>query len=190
MSEMKPFHGQPLIVLDLQRAIDHPSWGVRNNPDAENRISGLLAVWRQNAWPIIHIKHDSMSPTSTYYHGQIGNKFKPEVEPHSGEIIISKSTHSAFIEPALSQALAKLDARAFLLVGVKTNNSIETTVRHGSNLGYAITLLEDGCFTHDQTDWNGKHWSAEDVHAFTLSNLSGEYCQIATTKDVLRQITP
>ena len=38
-----PPAGAVLLLIDLQQAIDHPSWGVRNNPHAEEQIGRLLA---------------------------------------------------------------------------------------------------------------------------------------------------
>jgi len=35
-----------LIVIDLQKAIDHPGWGERNNPDAEKNVGRLRQAWR------------------------------------------------------------------------------------------------------------------------------------------------
>lgn len=175
----------PLVILDLQNAIDHPDWGVRNNPEAEANVAALLGVWRKNKWPVIHVKHDSTNPKSHYYTGQSSNRFKADVAPIAGETIITKTVHSAFVESGLREALSKLGVKSLLLTGVKTNNSIETTVRHGSNIGFDIYLLADGCFTHDQTDWNGKTWRAEDIHAVALSNLDREYCTVTTTKSVL-----
>ena len=179
----------PLIILDLQKAIDHPDWGIRNNPNVEANLAKLLTIWRKNKWPVIHVKHDSGNPKSHYYAHQSGNAFKSEVAPIGGEPIVTKTVHSAFVETGLREALAKLGTKHFLLAGVKTNNSIEATVRHGSNLGYDIHLLADGCFTHNQIDWNGKTWSADDIHAIALSNLDGEYCTVTTTKDVLTALS-
>ena len=179
------FANTPLVILDLQKAIDHPDWGVRNNPGAEDNISRLLSFWRQNGWPIIHVRHKSSNPKSHYAPGQSGYDFKPEVEPIDREPIVTKTVHSAFIELRLQDLLADLGTKTLILAGVKTNNSIEASVRHGSNLGYDIHLLADGCFTHDQIDWNGKAWSADDVHAITLSNLDGEYCTVTTVEAVL-----
>ena len=175
----------PLVILDLQKAIDHTDWGVRNNFEAEHNIKRLLSLWRKKGWPVIHVRHKSSNPKSHYALGQSGYDFKPEVEPIDGEPIVTKTVHSAFIESGLREALADLGTKTLILAGVKTNNSIEATVRHGSNLGYDIYLLADGCFTHDQMDWNGNAWSADDVHAITLSNLDGEYCTITTVDAVL-----
>lgn len=189
MTTSHPLAGAPLVLVDLQRAIDHPDWGVRNNPDAEKNLAQLLELWRAKAWPVIHVKHDSNSPTSHYRPGQRGHDFKPEVMPIDGEIIISKTTNSAFVEPDLRDTLSVIGQSKLYLAGVKTNNSIETTVRHGGNLGYDIHLIADGCFTHDQVDWNGKTWSAADVHAMALSNLDGEYCTVTTTAEILAALT-
>lgn len=179
------FKNTPLVILDLQKAIDHPDWGVRNNSDAEANIGRLLSVWRERRWPVIHVRHKSSNPASHYRAGQNGYDFKSEVKPIDAETVVTKTVHSAFIESGLRDKLLALSTQTLILAGVKTNNSIEATVRHGHNLGYDIHLLADGCFTHDQVDWNGNPWSADDVHAMSLSNLDGEYCTVTTVETVL-----
>jgi len=176
---------KPLVILDLQKAIDHPAWGTRNNPGTEDRLAQLLSVWRLRGWPVLHVRHNSSNLSSLYREGKSYYGFKPEVAPISGEPVLTKTVHSAFVEDGLRNALADIGTKTFILAGVKTNNSIEATVRHGSNLGYDIHLLADGCFTHDQKDWGGKSWSADDVHLLTLSNLDREYCNVTIIDEVL-----
>jgi nicotinamidase-related amidase len=171
-----------LLLVDLQRAISHPDWGTRNNPDAEKSIAQLLSHWRAKGWPVIHIRHDSTNPASHYRPGQPGNDFTPETTPLSGELVIAKRTNSAFIGTDLE---AQLGGRAMVLAGVITNNSVEATARMAGNLGIPTWLVEDACFTFAKTDWNGTPRSAEEVHAMTLANLDGEYCTVLTTKTVL-----
>lgn len=171
-----------LIVIDVQRAIDHPSWGERNNPTAEQRIAQLLAFWRERGMPVYHVRHDSVEPKSTYRPGQPGHDFKPEAIPLPGEPVIAKKTGCAFVGTDLEQRLRQAGNTALVFVGVITNNSVETTVRMAGCLGFSCYLIEDACFTFARKDWNGNPRSAEDVHAMSLANLEGEYCSMLTTE--------
>ena len=95
-----------LLIIDVQKAIDDPSWGDdRNNPNAESNIAKLLALWRERSWPIFHIRHVSRESNSTYRPGQSGAEFKDEVLPRAGERIIEKQTNSAFIGTSLEAEL-------------------------------------------------------------------------------------
>ena len=189
MSIATTLAGVPLVLIDLQNAIDHPDWGERNNPDAEIRIGELLAHWRHADWPIIHIRHDSVNENSHYRPGQAGHDFKSGNQPLAGETVIAKTANSAFIDGVLQAHLDRLGHRTIAVAGVITNNSVDATVRHGGNLGYEIFLLADGCFTFGQTDWNGKCWTADDVHALALSNLDGEYCRVIQTADIISSLS-
>ena len=182
-----------LIIIDLQNAIDHPSWGVRNNPHAEPNVAKLLKVWRlNNVWrtnnhSIYHVRHDSLQPHSHYRPGQPGNDFKPEAMPKAGEPIIVKHTNSAFVGTNLEARLRAAGHTRLFIAGVITNNSVEATVRMAGNLGFETFLIEDACFTFAKRDWNGTMRSAEEVHAMSLANLHGEYCTVIKTADIVEQ---
>src|SRR5258708_17480584 len=88
-----------LLVIDVQRAIDDPSWGERNNPHAELNIAALLAAWRNGGRPIYHVRHDSTEAGSTYRPGQPLHEFKMEAMPLAGEAVIAEQTHNAVLGP-------------------------------------------------------------------------------------------
>jgi hypothetical protein len=48
VSELLPLNA-PLILIDLQNAIDHPSWGQRNNPEAERNVASFAANVASNS---------------------------------------------------------------------------------------------------------------------------------------------
>ena len=183
-----PPSGAVLLLIDLQKAIDHASWGVRNNPSAEAQIGRLLAHWRSRGWPVWHVRHDSTEPDSHYRPGQPGNDFKPEVAPVAGEPVFAKRTNSAFIGTDLEQRLRAGGHGALVVAGVITNNSVEATVRMAGNLGFATYLVADGCFTFGRADWNGVSRSADEVHAMSLANLNGEYCTIVTADALISRL--
>ena len=175
-------------MIDVQKAIDDRSWGVRNNPGAEANIAALLAAWRKAGWPVYHIRHDSTDPESTYRQGQPGHEFKPEALPLDGETVVAKRTNSAFIGTALEARLRAAGQETLVVAGVITNNSVEATVRMAGNLGFATFLVEDAAFTFGRKDWNGGWRTASEVHAMSLANLHGEYCTVVRTTDVLAAI--
>jgi nicotinamidase-related amidase len=178
-----------LIVIDFQKAIDHPSWGQRNNPDAEKNVGALLRAWRTSQRPIYHVRHDSTEPASHYRPGQTGNEFKPECQPLEGETVIVKQTNSAFIGTDLEARLRSSQQNVLIVTGVITNNSVEATVRMAGNLGFDTFLVEDACFTFGRKDWNGRLRTAAEVHAMSLANLHGEYCGVTQTDVVLTSLT-
>ena len=177
-----------LLIIDLQRAIDDPVWskyGPRNNPRAEEWVALLLGAWRAAGRPVIHIRHDSTEPQSTYRPGQPGHDFKPEAAPRSGEQVVAKQTNSAFINTPLQELLESTGVRIVFIAGVTTNNSVEATVRMAGNLGFETYLIEDACFTFARPDYGGRVWSAQEVHSLSLANLHGEYCTVVKAGDLL-----
>ena len=177
-----------LIIIDVQRAIDHPSWGERNNPDAEKNMAALLDAWRKTGRPIYHVRHDSVEPNSTYRPGQPGHDFKPVVAPLSTEVVIAKRTNSAFIGTDLESRLRSAGQQVLVVAGVITNNSVEATVRMAGNLGFDTFLVEDATFTFGRNDWNGVFREAAGVHAMSLANLDGEYCTVVRTSEILKAV--
>ena len=174
-----------LLLVDLQRAVDDPSWGPRNNPHAEANVARLLSAWRSERAPIVHVRHDSVEPQSTYRPGQRGNEFKPEALPLAGETVVVKHTNSAFIGTDLERRLRDQGRSTIVVAGVSSSNSVDATVRMSGNLGFRTLLVEDATFTFDKRDWNGTLRSAADVHALALANLHSEYCTVVTTAQVL-----
>jgi nicotinamidase-related amidase len=179
-----------LIVIDLQQAIDHPTWGKRNHPEAEQNVAALLRAWRRTGRLVYHIRHDSSEPDSHYRPGQPGHDFKPETQPVDGEAVIAKKTNSAFIGTDLETRLRAAGQSTLVVTGAITNNSVEATVRMAGNLGFDTYLVEDAAFTFGRKDWHGTWRTADEVHSMSLANLDGEYCSVVCTRDILDAVEP
>jgi nicotinamidase-related amidase len=65
-----------------------------------------------------------------------------------------------------------------VIVGVSTNNSVESTARSSGNLGFKTFVVADGTFAFEKKDFNGVLRTAEEVHAMALANLYGEYATV------------
>ena len=174
-----------LLLVDLQKAIDDPSWGVRNNPQAEKNIERLISHWRKLRLPVVHVRHVSRDPRSPYRDGQIGVEFKQFARPLPGEPVVTKHVCTAFIGTDLESRLREMGVEEVVIAGVITNNSIESTARVCGDLGFRTIVVADGTFTFGRRDHAGQMRSAEEVHAMSLANLEGEYARVLTTDHIL-----
>jgi nicotinamidase-related amidase len=177
-----------LIVVDVQEGLNHPSWGNRNNPQAEENIAKLLAAWRQTKRPIFHVQHLSTSLHSTLRPGQPGCEIKAIAKPQANEPIIQKRVNSAFIGTDLEAQLRRNTIKTLVITGLTTNHCVSTTARMAGNLGFDTYVVSDATATFDRTGPDGKHYLAEEIHAVSLANLHEEFATIIDTEALLTSV--
>ena len=173
-----------LLLIDIQKGFDDPSWGQRNNPDAEQNAASLLALWRNNAWPVIHVQHLSLEPGSPLAAGLPGVEVRDETKPIAGEKQVQKNVNSAFIGTGLEEYLKSNGIERLVIVGLTTDHCVSTTTRMAGNLGFSVTLVSDATATFDRKGHDGVQHSANDIHEIHLASLNGEFCEVKSTADV------
>ncbi len=174
-----------LLLIDVQKGLDDPSWGKRNNPAAESNIARLLAAWRDLDRPVIHVRHHSTSPTSPLRPESPGNDFKPEAMPLPCEKQVSKTVNSAFIRTGLESYLRNLEIKSLVIVGLTTDHCVSSTTRMAANLGFDVTLVADATATFERKGFDGVVYSADEMHQVNLASLNGEFCAVRTTEELL-----
>lgn len=98
---------------------------------------------------------------------------------------MAKKVHSAFIGTDLAARLEAMGRPPLVICGVLLANSVEATVRNAANLGFAVRLPADACWSCDKRDLTGRLWPAEDVHQLTLALLDGEYAEVTSVAKIL-----
>lgn len=176
-----------LLVIDVQRGFDHPSWGRRNNPDLEGRVAELLDAWRGGGLPVLHARHMSTLAESPLRPGQPGNDFKSVAEPRADEPVFEKRVNSCFIGTTLDDRLRRSDIAGLVLVGLTTNHCVSTTARMAGNLGYAVSVVSDATAAFDRTGPDGVLYPAELVHAMALADLHGEFADVVDTRAAIAE---
>ncbi|QSL86719.1 cysteine hydrolase family protein [Pseudomonas atacamensis] len=174
-----------LIIIDQQKGILHPRLGRRNNPQAEERMLELLALWRLRGRPVIHVQHLSRSPDSVFWPEQDEVEFQERFVPRDGEWLVQKQVPDAFCASGLEAQLCEAGIGQLIIVGVATNNSVESTARTAGNLGFDTWVAEDACYTFDKADYFGTPRTAEEVHGMSLGNLHGEYATVVGSSQIL-----
>ncbi len=179
-----------LVVVDVQQGFLDPSWGHRNNPDAEINVARLIAAWRRDGRPVRHVHHASRSPEGSFFQGAPGHEPKPEAVPAPGEPVYLKAVNSAFIGTTLEQDLRAHGIETLVIVGLTTNHCVSTTTRMAGNLGFTTYLVDDATATFDRLGLDGRMRPAAEVHAAALSDLSEEFATIVRTDQVLELLEP
>ena len=177
--------GTALLVVDVQRGLDDPSWGRRDNPSCEENVAALIAEWRAGGRPLVFVRHDSTEPDSPLRPERRGNAFKDVVDG-TPDLVVAKTVNSAFYgEPDLDAWLRGRGIDAIAVCGITTNHCCETTARMAGNLGYRVLFVTDATHTFDRHAPDGTLVSAEELHRATDTSLHGEFAAVVRTADLV-----
>lgn len=103
--------------------------------------------------------------------------FLEEVAPVGDEIIINKTASGVFSATNLHYVLRNLEISSVYVVGVYTNECVETTIRDACDLGYFTTLVDDGCAT-----------VTPELHEASLKNLRDRYARIVSAQEAIHDV--
>jgi len=171
----------------MQQGFDDPTWGRRNNPNAEANVSKLISFWRRQKGPVIHVQHCSLEPGSPLGAEHSGCQFKPEAAPIEGEPTFKKTVNSAFIGTKLESYLRDSGFENIVIVGLTTDHCVSTSTRMAGNLGFNVTLVSDATATFDRIGHDGTGYSADEIHGIHLASLNDEFCTVSSTEEVLNR---
>lgn len=101
------------------------------------------------------------------------------IAPHPGDIVISKSSISAFTTSAIDQTLRNLGITSLVAAGIVTNGCVELTMRDAADRGYFGVLLEDCCGAN-----------TEILHTEALARMDRGLLRVRSSEDVINELAP
>ena len=99
-----------------------------------------------------------------------------ELRPDPNDIIIPKTSSSLFNSTNFEYVLRNLRIEYLMVMGVVTDQCVETAVRDGCDRGFLITVVDDACAT-----------SSEARHRESLVGIKG-YCRVRSTAQIIAEL--
>jgi nicotinamidase-related amidase len=175
-----------LLVIDMQMGMEHrrAAGRPRANPDAENHVAALIALFRGRGLPVVHVHHDDPDPRSDFCPGAAGHAPLACAVPLHGETVLHKTRSSAFAGTGLDAHLRRMGVGRLVVVGAVAAFCVTSTVRAGADLGFDVILPGDALIGFDIAAHDGGRIDADTVLRVTLSLLGADFARLVTTGQV------
>ncbi|MCE1204887.1 MAG: cysteine hydrolase [Holophagaceae bacterium] len=174
-----------LLLVDLQN--DYFPGGAMElvgSPGAGRQAGRLLAAFRAQALPVVHVQHVALRPGATFFlPGTPGAEIHSGVAPLPGEPVFQKHFPNSFRETPLREHLRRLGVTELVVAGMMTHMCIDTTVRAAFDLGFTCRLAGDACATRDLA-LSGATVPAAQVQAAFLAALHGTFAQVMAVEEL------
>ena len=175
-----------LILIDCQNTYRQGIMQLTGVEDAIKEARRLLTAARELKTPIFHIQHDS-GPGSLYDIRAAIGAISAEVEPISGEIVITKKYPNSFIKTDLEDQLKALGIQKVILAGFMTHMCINSTAQGAFNLGFAPTVVANATASRPLTSVAREVLPAHTVHLAALATIRDLFGVVVETTDQVAQ---
>jgi biuret amidohydrolase len=101
----------------------------------------------------------------------------PALAPHTGEIVLTKTTDSALTGTNLRLILHNMGIKNVVLTGIFTDQCISSTVRSLADESFNVILVEDCCAA-----------GTDELHQKELEILNMIYCQVISSAELANLI--
>lgn len=175
-----------LVIVDIQRDyFPGGAYPLVGADAAADRAAELLAHYRSNGLPVIHVRHESREPGARMLvPGTPGGEIDPRVAPRDGDTVVTKTFPNAFRETRLADLLHGAEASALVVVGMMSSMCVDATVRAASDLGFDVTVAADACAPPD-LEFGGVRVGGAEVHTAFMAALASAYARVVPATEVL-----
>lgn len=192
-----------LLAIDLQQLDVSPKHGLlaQVGPEIQRaclahmdrvvlpNVRRLQDAFRARGLEVIHVRIQSLTRDGRDRgagHKRLGlhaapgspeAEFLPEVAPVGDEIVINKTASGVFNATNLHWVLQNLGVGALYLTGVYTDECVTSAALGACDLGYATTVVDDGCAA-----------LTDERHRVALATLRDRYARVVSTDAAVAEI--
>lgn len=178
---------QALILIDIQNDyFDGGKFPLDQSKPAVENAARLLASFRKNNLPVVHIQHIATIPDAPFFEkGTQGVNIHPLVTPKEDEPVVIKHFPNSFKETTLQQHLNELNVDSLVITGMMSNMCVDSTTRAAADLGYTCTVVHDACAAAS-LEFEGTTCPSTMVHAAFMAALKAAFATMKSTDELIK----
>ncbi|KPK40180.1 MAG: N-carbamoylsarcosine amidase [Gammaproteobacteria bacterium SG8_47] len=152
-------------------------------------VRRLQDAFRGNGLEVIHTRIQSLTQDGRDrgpghkrlgLHAAPGSKdaeFLEEVAPQGDEIVINKTASGVFNSTNIEYVLRNLGITGLFVTGVYSNECVSTAIRDACDLGFYVTLIQDGCAT-----------VTPELQSATIQTMKDRYARVMTADEAIKEL--
>jgi nicotinamidase-related amidase len=154
-------------------------------------ILNLLNFFRKSKLRVIYLTIGSQLPDYSDFpynckklamafgniRGSKNHEILEELKPIKGELVLNKTTMSAFNSSSIGAMLRFMGIEYLILTGVSTNSCVEGTARDAADMGYKCIIADDACGA-----------ASQHLHDATLENFRRLLGRVEKVEVIIKEL--
>jgi nicotinamidase-related amidase len=172
-----------LLVIDIQDSfkISAERWESRSNRVFEEKVTKLVATFREASLPIYFVLHNDSDPG--FRAGDPEVRLMDFLDKRESDPLLTKNTRNAFTSTDLHQRLQATGIDKVVVCGISTEQCCETTTRVAADLGYDVDFVTEATATFPIGTL-----STDAIIERTEAVLRGRFARIATVDQIAEEM--
>jgi nicotinamidase-related amidase len=159
-------------------------------------VARLLQTFRAGGLRVIHLTLGPVLPDGAdmvalrrsarteamdalfHHQGTFEHRILEPLTPVEGELVINKTSRSAFNSTAIERVLRNLDIDGLIVCGVTTSSCVDTTARDAADRGFKAVIVEDAAAEIDDAS-----------HDAALRQFAVRWGRVWTTAETLTMLS-
>lgn len=178
-----------LLLIDFQNDyFEGGKWYLEGAEAAAKQAAKLLAAYREQSLPVIHVRHEFPSKDAPFFlAGSEGARHHSSLAPMDGEPVVLKNYVNAFRNTKLKETLDQNSVTSVMITGAMSHMCVDAVTRAANDFGYQCVVVHDACATSD-LEFNGTSVPASQVHASVMAALGFAYAKVASTDELMADL--
>ena len=166
-----------LVVIDMQSGV------LAVERFQINEKIALINQLIDAADEVIFIRHceGEMQP------GTLAWQIAPAIIQPENARYVSKTACDGFFQTTLARELNACGERTFTVCGCATDYCVDTTIKAGASLGYAITVAGDAHTTAERTFVSAQQLICHHNEVWAGLTVPGHLVQVDATRNIIRR---